>query len=145
VSPEIQRTIERHYPKRALTDPADDPSVKWSWDVDNSILRAIVAELSALDPVTRPGTRGRHSISEELLVGRLHVQLSHLGPFAALNHRAGSALDVEIDPQILARAEEIRRVLGVHGVMLLELEALDAPSEWIAGATVWDCLFEGPK
>src|SRR4026209_389750 len=86
MAPDVERTILRYYPRQALVSPLDDEQIVWDYDVDNAVLRALIADLETLDPGLRNGTRGRYDISEELiLLDDLRLQVCYLGPYAALD------------------------------------------------------------
>lgn len=136
VSPDVHRTIAHFYPGGKLISPRENRSIRYEHDPKNVTLRAIVAELEAIDKNTRPGTRGRYDLSEELELGEHKLQLSYLGPYAAL--------DYEEDPFEDETAAKIRAVLERHGVRLLAHAELDERVPAL-DATVWDCLFVLPE
>ncbi len=139
--PEVERAIAHFYPRRALVSPWEDPSVVWSYDPKGVISKAIVRDLESLDPGTRPGTRGEYDLSEELEIGAIRLQLSYLGPFAALDYRL--AVEVDLDGHPLdRRAGDVRRILERHDTLVLSTGELEERADWIRNhATVWDCLF----
>jgi hypothetical protein len=149
MAPDVERTIIQYYPKQALVSPLDDERIVWDYDTDNAILRALIAELEALDPSLRNGTRGRYDISEELILfDALRLQLCYLGPYAALNYGVERTLGEEARE----RARRIREILEGRGVTLLSEAELDESVPWIrhglpagARATVWNCLFVHPE
>lgn len=136
VSPDVHRTIAHFYPGGELISPWENRSIRYEHDSKNVALRAIVAELEQIDKNTRPGTRGRYDVSEELEVGEHKLQLSYLGPFAALDYEEELFED--------EAAAKIRAALERHGVRLLSHAELieRVPS---LDATVWDCLFVIPE
>jgi hypothetical protein len=141
----IEQTITHYYPRRALVSPLDDASITWEYDPKYETLKAVLADLKQLDPELRPGTRASYDVSEEvILFDRLHLQLSYVGPFAALNYRVEEETD-EVDQE---RSRRIREVVERHGLRLLESQELGEAVPWIqhglpsgTTATVWDCLF----
>jgi hypothetical protein len=144
---EIERTIIHYYPKRALVSPLDDTDIRWDYDSDHKILKAILGELGKLDPELKQGTRGSAEISEELLLldGELRLQLSYLAPYAVWNFEAEGDPNEEVR-EVRRRAEQI---LKKHGVAVLQSEELVESVPWIQHglavgrlATVWNCLFE---
>lgn len=141
---ELERTIIHFYPKGALTSPLDDPTIDWTWDPRNEVLKALLADLQAIDPEVRPGTRGDYVISEEQIVGDdLRIQLSYLGPYAALNYRA----DRDLDEDRRERLRRVEKVLEKHGYLLIREDDLEERVPWIrhgGPATAWNCLFEHP-
>lgn len=147
MTPEIERTIIHYYPTRALVSPLENEGIAWEYDSDNSTLKSLVADLKDLDPELRPGTRGRYDISEELLLfGGMRLQLSYIGPFAALNY--GVEADLDEDQREYVR--RIEKALDAHGIMLLEESELSEMVPWIqqgarGSATVWNCLFVHPE
>lgn len=141
---ELERTVIHYYPRRTLTSPLDGDDIRWDYDPNYSTLKAILADLKAFDPDVRPGTRGHYDISEELVVFKtLHLQLSYLGAFAAINH--GLERDLTEDEREAQR--RTTRVLEKHGVRLLAEEELKERVPWIqhTAATIWDCLFVLPR
>ncbi|MCK6544390.1 hypothetical protein L6R52_00840 [Myxococcota bacterium] len=144
---EIERVIIHYYPQRALVSPLASDAITWDYDTGYATLKSILAALKALDPELKPGTRGRYDISEELvIVGGLRLQLSYLGPFAALNH----GLDRELDEDARELARRATEILERHGVRVLSEEELDERVPWIQlpkgnTATVWSCLFVLPE
>lgn len=146
---EIEQTIIHYYPQRALVSPLEDENIHWDYDSDYRSLKALLSDLEKLDPKLRPGTRGSYDISEELvLFERVRVQVSYIGPFAALNYGIGADLDEEGR----ANVREIERLLAKHGFQILNDEALDEVVPWIqhgthtgSQATVWNCLFVHPE
>jgi hypothetical protein len=144
VRPDVEATIAHFYPERRLANPSGNRAIVWSYDPKNTTLKAIVSELEALAP-TRAGTRGRYDLSEELEIGALRLQLSYLGPYAALNY--GITSDVDLDGALVDRqaASDVRRILDRHRVQLLTTSELDEQVPWIGTyATVWNCLFVLP-
>ncbi len=144
MTPEIERTIIHYYPQRALVSPLDNDDINWDYDSDYSTLKGVLRDLKTLDPELRPGTRGRYDISEEvLLFNELRVQLSYIGPFAALNYGLGQDLDEDTRERI----ERIEKILEKHGLVLLAEDELDESVPWIqpSAATVWHCLFVHPE
>ena len=138
--PDVEATIAHFYPERRLVNPVKNRAIVWSYDPKSTTLKAIITELSA-----RAGTRGSYDLSEELEIGALRLQLSYLGPYAALNYRITS--DVDLDGALVDRqaATDVRRILEKHGVQVLTSSELDEHAPWIATyATVWDCLFVLP-
>ncbi len=128
MTPDIERTIIQYYPKQVLASPLDDAHVVWDYDSDNATLRAVLADLKALDPMLRNGTRGRYDISEELILfGKLRLQVCYLGPYAALDygveHRRGE------DER--ERADRIVEILEAHGITVLAQPDLDELVPWI--------------
>lgn len=145
---ELERTIIHYYPKRALVSPLDDDQITWDYDPGYGTLKAVLADLKKVDPDLRPGTRGRYDISEEVvLIDTIHVQLSYIGPFAAVNH----GLDRDLDEDEREIVERVTDVLERHGLFLLEREDLEATVPWIqkgpraGAATVWNCIFVHPE
>lgn len=146
---ELERTIIKYYPQRALVSPIENDAIAWDYDTGYRTLKAILAELKTLEPTVRPGTRGRYDISEELILGGdLHLQLCYIGPFAAMNY--GFERDLDEDERDLVR--QVERLLEKHGVMVLEAGQLDELVPWIRegthaqrSATVWNCLFVHPE
>jgi hypothetical protein len=146
---DIERIIIRYYPNRALTSPLDNDAIRWDYDTNYATLKTVLAELKTLDPEIKLGTRGRYDISEEVvLIDALHVQLSYIGPYAALNH--GIARELDEDEREIS--ERLTAILARHGIRLLADNELDELVPWIqhgtpAGrkATVWDCLFVLPE
>lgn len=149
MTPEIERTIIHYYPERALVSPLENESVDWDYDPDYSNLKRILGELKAIDPDLRAGTRGRYDISEELILfGKLRLQVSYIGPFAALNY----GVERDLDEDDRERLHRVERVLEKHGVLLLRPTDLDETVPWIQhgtesgrAATVWNCLFVHPE
>lgn len=149
MSPDIEQTIIHYYPQRALVSPLDDENINWDYDSDYRTLKALLAELKTLDPELKPGTRGSYDISEELLVfGRIRLQVSYIGPFAAVNYGVGESLD----EATRANLRDVERLLDKHGFQLLKDEALDETVPWIqhgtnkgSETTVWHCLFVHPE
>lgn len=142
---DVERTIMHYYPERALVSPVDSQAVSWDYDPDFATQKSIIAELKAFAPELRSGTRGRAELSEELvLLGKIHLQLCLLGPWAALDF-GHSAPDPRDDDVYEAR-RRIKSALEKHGVNILSDAELREPVPWIHStpATVWDCLFELP-
>lgn len=140
MSPDVERTIVHFYPRRALSSPLLDDGIAWSWDADNAILKALLSDLEALDGDLAPGTRGGYDVSEELIAfGDVRVQLSYLGPFAAIDYGTKPLPRAE-RPEFVAR---VRDALRTHGYLVLSQTELDEEVPWIhhGGATVWACLF----
>ena len=145
MNPEIEQTIIHYYPQRALVSPLDNEEIHWDYDSDYRSLKALLADLEKVDPNMRPGTRGGYDISEELVIfGSVRLQVSYIGPFAALNYGLPSALDEDGRE----RVRRIRGLLDKHGFSVLQTEALDETVPWIQhghSATVWNCLFVHPN
>lgn len=139
VKNEIERAVIRHYPEQALATPKS-----YEYDSTYATLKQVLADLRKIDPGLTPGTRTRPELSEEwILIGTLRLQLSIVGPFAALNY--GVEHDLDEDERELA--ERIRGVLDEHGIALLEPVDLDERVPWIRrgqAANVWNCLFAFP-
>lgn len=139
----VEEAIMHYYPKRALLSPLKDPSVRWSYDPKYQQLKALLEELKEIDPSAKPGTRPSFDISEELVLRKaIHVYLSYLGPFAAINH--GLVDDLDEAQQETLRATE--RALARHKFDVLTESELTELVPWIVQggappATVWDCLF----
>lgn len=146
---EVERTIMHYYPERALVSPLQGGRVTWDYDTMFTELKAILAQLKAIDPGMKPGTRGRYDISEEVvLIDTIRVQLSYIGPFAAVNFGVERDLD-EDEREIVERVQE---VLDDRGLFVLEADDLQQSVPWIqrgtprgASATVWNCLFVPPE
>ena len=146
---DLERTIIHYYPQRALVSPLDNEAITWDYDPTYATPKAIIADLKAIDPEARPGTRGRYDNSEELVVGdSVRLQLCYIGPYAALNY----GLTRELDEDERDLVERIEQVLEKHGVLLLAPEELDELVPWIqhglpsaTRATVWHCLFVHPE
>ena len=140
MDPNVERTILHYYPQRALTSPLQNPGVSWDYDPEYKTLKAIMADLKKAGGV-RPGTRGKYDVSEELIVeDAVRVQLSYLGPYAAIDYKLADETDE--DRRAVARA--VKKVLDKHGVLVLADDALEEGVPWIqhgAPATVWKCLF----
>jgi hypothetical protein len=148
MSPDIERTIFHYYPQRALVSPLENESIRWDYDADYSTLKAVLRELEVLDPQLRSGTRGRYDISEEIvLFDSLRLQLSYIGPYAALDY----GLERELGEAERDRRRAVERVLTGHGLSVLGQGDLDEQVPWIQHgtptgiATVWDCLFVHPE
>lgn len=149
MTPDIERTIIHYYPQRALVSPLENDNVSWDYDADYSTLKSVLGELESLDPEMRPGTRGRYTISEELILfGELRLQVSYIGPYAALNYGLGD--DLTEDQR--ERARRVEQILQKHGLLVLRDQELGEGVSWIqqgaingSGATVWDCLFVHPE
>lgn len=144
MTPEIERTIIHYYPQRALVSPLENEEINWDYDADYATLKGVLRDLKTVDPDLRPGTRGRYDISEEVvLFDDLRVQLSYIGPFAALNY----GLHQDLDEDTRERIERIEKILERHGLLLLAEEELDENVPWIqpSAATVWNCLFVHPE
>lgn len=148
MAPDIEQAIIHHYPRQALVSPLEDENVAWDYDSDNSRLRALVADLRRLDPELRPGTRGDYAVSEELvLFGGTRLQVSFIGPFAALDY----GLSPKLDEEGRANVREVEAVLARHDFQILKDEVLEEAVPWIkhgvgegGQATVWNCLFVHP-
>lgn len=144
---ELERTIIHYYPQRALISPLDNEAITWDYDPNYGTLKAIIAELKALDPKLRPGTRGRYDISEELvLIDDVRLQLCYIGPYAALNY----GIERELDEDQRELVRRIEKIFDKHGVQLLPEAELDEMVPWIqhgtkGRATVWNCLFVHPE
>lgn len=141
---DIERAIIHYYPERALANPAENAAITWSYDADHAILKAVLGDLQAIDAGAHPGSRGANDLSEEVVLGELHLQLSYLGPWAALNH----ALERDLSEDEREMARRIERALQKHGIEILSTEDLAEPVRWIRhgapdgeAATVWSCLF----
>lgn len=142
---DVERTIMHYYPKRALHSPLDDAAIAWDYDPDFSAQKSIIAELSAFAPDLRPGTRGAHALSEEVvLLEKIHLQLSLLGPWAALDFE--HAPPDPHDDEVYEARRRVVSALEKHGVRILSDAELREPVAWIhsGSATVWQCLFELP-
>jgi hypothetical protein len=141
MSPDVERTIMRFYPGRALVSPIET-KVPWDYDPNFVVLKAVLAELTQLDSKLQPGTRGRYEVSEEVvLFGVFRVQLSYLGPYAALNY----ATAVSPDEATRERSSAIETILRRNGLSVLDTEQLDEVVPWVQGprvATLWKCLFQ---
>jgi hypothetical protein len=146
MTPEVEQTIIHYYPQRALVSPLDNADIHWDYDTDNRSLKALLVELENLDPEMRPGTRGSYDISEELvLFSRIRLQVSYIGPFAALNY----GLPQDLDEDGRERVRRVESLLSKHGFQVLNDETLDQVVPWIqqgvaTTATVWNCLFVHP-
>ncbi len=134
----------QYFPNRRLESPVGNPRVSWDYDPQYAALKALLAELKALDPRLQLGTRGQYDLSEEIVLrGELRLQLSYVGPYAALNFRRPSEL-VEESRELASR---VRALLQRRGVTLLTDEALNEEVPWIIHASgprkprVWNCLF----
>lgn len=146
--PVIEQTIIHYYPQRALVSPLENENISWDYDSEYRSLKGLLADLEALDPKMRPGTRGAYDISEELvLFGSIRLQVSYIGPFAALNY----GLPSDLDEAGRANLRAIEKLLTKHGFQTLNDEALEEVVPWIqhgvetgANATVWNCLFVHP-
>lgn len=137
---EIERTIMRYYPQRALVSPLDQRGVSWDYDPDHRVLKAILADLTAIDPNLQPGTRGAYDISEELVLDGQRLQLCYLAPFAAWNY----GLERDDEPGAREVRRRVEAVLKKHGVIMLTTDDLSEGVPWIqhgSAATVWNCLF----
>jgi hypothetical protein len=149
MAPDVERTILHYYPKQALVSPLDDEQIAWDYDVDNAVLRAVIADLQTLDPTLRNGTRGRYDISEELILfDNLRLQICYLGPFAAL----GYGVERRLNEDARERADRIRQILEEHGIAVLSTTDLEESVPWIrhglprgTHANVWSCLFVHPE
>lgn len=146
MTPDIEQTIIHYYPQRALVSPLDNESITWDYDSDYTALKALLADLERLDAQLRPGTRGSYDISEELILfGDLRLQLSYIGPFAAVNH----GIPGDLDEDGRERRRRVERLLDQHGFTLLSDSQLEEVVPWIqrgvtTSATVWHCLFAHP-
>jgi hypothetical protein len=141
---QTERTIMKFYPKQALASPLTDTSITWSYDPKYEQLKALLTELRGLDSEAHAGTRVTFDISEEVVLREnVHVYLSYLGPFAAINF--GLAVEWDESQQECARAVE--RALARHKYTLLDDAELEEGVAWIVSRTggnaprVWDCLF----
>ena len=147
---EIERTIIHYYPQRALVSPLQSDVVRWDYDTSYATLKSILAELKTVDPLLRPGTRGRYDISEELvLCDVVNVQLCLLGPYVAVNH--GVARSPDAWARDLGSSVEV--AMRACGIEVLGDDVLQLPAPWIRfvgttprrPATVYECLFLHPK
>lgn len=143
----IERIVVHYYPSRTLVSPLADRNIRWEYDADNQVLKTILRALEKAELGVRAGTRSDYQIGEELVVGdRVRLQLSYLGPYAAIAHGAGGGrtmTDDETDDVV----RTIEDVLAAHGVRVLSKEELDEPVLWITHggpASVWQCLFSLP-
>jgi hypothetical protein len=136
----IERIIVHCYPTGMLASLRADSS---DYDADHRVLKAILRELEEADLMVKQGTRSDYRIGEELVVSGVRLQLSYLGPYAAIAHGPGGGpLMTDDDTDDVVRT--IEDVLGDHGVRVLSREELDETAEWIrhgGPATVWQCLF----
>jgi hypothetical protein len=147
--PAIEQTIIHYYPQRALVSPLDDESINWDYDSEYRNLKGLLADLEAMDSAMRPGTRGAYDISEELVVFEsIRLQVSYIGPFAAMNY----GLPSELDESGRANLKSVQDALTKHGFQVLNDDALGEPVPWIqqgahtgSNATVWNCLFVHPE
>ncbi len=143
---DIEQTILHYYPNRILRSPLDDGSITWTWDTDHAELKALLRDLEAIDPEMANGTRCAYDISEELVLQKqIRLQLSYLGPYAAIDHARNADDDDEDRREVKRRIE---RALEAHGIELLAEHELDEAAPWIQHgledrrpATVWQCLF----
>lgn len=138
---DVERIIMHYYPRRRLEPPSANTAVGWEHDPGLRKLREVTRELEKIHAPVHKGARGGLEVSEEWIVGgRLRVQLSYLGPYAALNFGHAEALDEDLSRLY----EAVERALGKHGVTVLNLGELEASVPWIDGAraTVWSCLFD---
>ncbi|MCB9650463.1 MAG: hypothetical protein H6730_28325 [Deltaproteobacteria bacterium] len=146
MTPEVEQTIIHYYPQRALVSPLDNADISWDYDTDNRSLKALLVDLENLDPDLRPGTRCNYEISEELvLFEKVRLQLSYIGPFAALNY----GLPQDLDEDGRERVRRLESMLAKHGFQILNDDTLDEVVPWIQqgtiqNATVWNCLFVHP-
>lgn len=146
--PMIEQTIIHYYPQRALVSPLDNENITWDYDADNRVLKALLADLKDMDPKMRPGTRGAYDISEELVMhDSIRLQVSYIGPFAALNY----GLPSDLDEAGRANLRAVQKTLEKHGFQILNDEPLGEVVPWIqhgvhtgSNATVWNCLFVHP-
>jgi hypothetical protein len=143
----LERIIIHYYPARALASPLADGNIRWDYDADNQVLKTILRELEEADLSVRAGTRSDYQIGEELVVGgRVRLQLSYLGPYAAIAHGPGAGPRMTDDAtEDLVRT--IEDVLAAQGVRVLSQDELDETVPWIrhgGPATVWQCLFALP-
>src|SRR5689334_22359621 len=84
---EVERIVVNYYPRRTLVSPLGDHSISWQHDVEYRSLLGVLEALAKLGHTIGPGVRSPYDISEEWIVGdALHLQLSYLGPFAAIDH-----------------------------------------------------------
>jgi hypothetical protein len=138
---EIERTIMRYYPQRALVSPLDQQAAPWDYDPEHRVLKAILKDLEAIDAKLRPGTRGAYDISEELvLADGQRLQICYLAPYAAWNY----GLERDDDPGARELRRKVEAVLKKHGVFILTQDDLAEGVPWIqhgSAATVWNCLF----
>jgi hypothetical protein len=143
---DVERTIMHYYPQRALVSPIDNDTVTWDWDPSYTVLKAILAQLEGMDPTMRPGTRASYDISEEVVLGgKIHLQLSYIGPYAAIDYGLEREEDDEDTREMKRRVE---KTLETHGVDVLSTLELEEKAPWIQHgleakrpATVWQCLF----
>ena len=143
---DVARAIEDYYPHRLLVSPLTNPNIRWTYDANSAVLKAIVEDLKAVgaDPV--PGPNSGFDISEELRVfGGISLLLSYLGPWAAFGP---STLDEGDDLDRAVRLKHVREILTRHGVRVLEECELREAATWITplnprgpSATVFGCLF----
>jgi hypothetical protein len=140
----IEKTVMQYYPERLLASPLDNERIRWDYDPNHALLKKVVAALSRIDPTLRAGSRGDYVISEEVvLLDGIKLQLSYLGPYAALNYGAKQPLSHK-DAVVV---EKVRTVLNEHNITLLSENDLNEASTWIRGThdekaiTVWNCLF----
>ncbi len=142
---EIERTIFHYFPERKLESPLKNRAVTWDYDPRYTALKAVLSQLKAVDSSLRPGTRGHYDLSEEVVFrgGAVRLQLSYLGPFAALNHLH----DVELSEDDRELQSRIRQVLQRNRITVLDAATLTERVGWIPSAlkgraaTVWNCLF----
>jgi hypothetical protein len=141
----LEEAIMRFYPRRALVSPLDNPEIRWTYDPKFQQLQALLAEVKEIDDSAEPGARAGFDIAEEVVLrGDVHVYLSYLGPFAAINHGHPDALD---EAQQEAR-RAVERALARSKIDLLTDTELDEVVPWIVDnggqppATVWNCLFD---
>lgn len=138
---ELERIVMHYYPRRRLEAPSANAGVRWEHDPGLRKLRDVTRELEKIHATVHKGARGGLEVSEEWIVGgRLRVQLSYLGPYAALNFGYSETLDEDLSRLY----EAVERALGKHGVAVLNREELEERVPWIDGgrANVWSCLFD---
>lgn len=142
---DIERTIMRYYPAQRLESPLEH-GVPWDWDPDHARLQSLLQDLEGLDPSVRSGTGGGYVVGEEVVLAEgLRLQLSYLGPYAALVvHPSHKLSEVQAD-----MVRQLRSTVDKHGFELLDEGTLQEPAAWLevsgARATVRTCLFEGPR
>ncbi len=138
---DIERTIMRFYPSGTLKNPIQEAGLSWDFDPKHATLKRLMAALDALESGKKSGARGGFDVSEEVVLGdRLHLSLCYLGPYAAVNHGAGSRPADEDERALL---DDVARILERHGYELLDEPTLNESVGWIreGQATVWSCLF----
>ncbi len=138
---ELERIIVNYYPRRTLESPLGDRAIRWEYDPDNRILKAILRDLERAGLRQKPGTQSDYRISEEIVLDdRVRLHLSYLGPYAAIDRGAEPTRD---DPthDLVGTIED---VLAEHGVRVLRAPELEEAAAWIRhdpAASVWRCLF----